>query len=280
MALIDVSGSADALPDVEIRTPFHVTESSFEDVSDGKGPAIVADNQLVVLDIALINGTTGENLVSTPYDGDLSRVFPLTTWLDTFPGLDGALDCAAAGSRVVVALSPDDIDDETSTSVGLDENDSAIAVIDVRKVYLASADGAPQFHGGTGLPTVVRAADGRPGIIVPDADAPSDLIVQTLLRGDGPEVTGEKPVRVHYTGVTWDERAVFTSTWDAEPESITLDAIPGFSDALQGQRVGSQVLVVVPADQAYGAEGAGPIPPDATLVFVVDILGIDPATTP
>ena len=62
---------------------------------------------------------------------------------------------------------------------------------------------------------------------------------------------------------------------------MTLDGVvPGFAEALEGQTVGSQVLVVIPPELAYGEEGAGSIPANATLVFVIDILGIDTPATP
>ena len=49
----------------------------------------------------------------------------------------------------------------------------------------------------------------------------------------------------------------------------------GFAEALEGKTVGSQVLAVIPPDQGYGDQGSGAVPGDATLVFVIDILGID-----
>ena len=52
-------------------------------------------------------------------------------------------------------------------------------------------------------------------------------------------------------------------------------AVPGFAQALEGQTVGSQIHAVIPPELGYGAEGSGTIPGDATLVFVIDILGID-----
>ena len=55
------------------------------------------------------------------------------------------------------------------------------------------------------MPTVVRAADGTPGIIVPDGTPPDEVVVEVLKKGDGEVVTGDAPVRVHYTGVTYDE---------------------------------------------------------------------------
>ena len=124
----------------------------------------------------------------------------------------------------------------------------------------------------------MRAPDGRPGIIVPDGAPPKDLVVQTIKKGDGENVTGDVPVRVHYTGVLWDDKTVFDTTWDGDPKSITLDAVvPGFATALKGQTVGSQVMVVVPPDQGYGKTEQASVPADSTLVFVIDILGLDAA---
>jgi peptidylprolyl isomerase len=83
-------------------------------------------------------------------------------------------------------------------------------------------------------------------------------------------------VRVHYTGVVWGEDEPFDSTWDGEPASLTLDAVvPGFAKALEGQTVGSQVLVVVPPAEGYRDQAQAGIPAGSTLVFVIDILGLD-----
>jgi len=78
--------------------------------------------------------------------------------------------------------------------------------------------------------------------------------------------------------VLWEDGSVFDSSWDRpEPAIFGLDqVIQGWSMGLAGQTVGSQVLLVIPADLAYGEMGSEPdIPPDAPLVFVVDILATD-----
>ncbi|KAA9110619.1 FKBP-type peptidyl-prolyl cis-trans isomerase [Microbacterium rhizomatis] len=276
---VTVSGTPDAAPDVSINTPFHVDTTAVEDVVTGTGTAIVDDEQLVVLDITVFSGVTGEKLISTPYDGDLSRVFPVSEWVKSFPSFADALHCATEGSRIVVGLAPGDIEPQIMTStLALNESDSAVAVIDVRKAFLTKADGADQYNDALGMPTVVRAPDGRPGIIVPDATPPSDLVVQTIKKGDGAEVTGDVPVRIAYTGVTWAGRKVFDTTWGGEPPSVTLSTlVPGLAEGLKGQTVGSQVLVVVPPDQGYGSTQKGSVPPGSTLVYVVDILGLDQA---
>lgn len=276
LAGVTVSGETGQAPDVDVYTPFRVTEPAFEDVEVGTGTPITDDSQLIAMDISIFSGATGENLVETNYDGDLSRVSPVSRWYEVIPGFEDVLTCAAEGSRIVVALPPGSVEESTAASLELGADDSAVAVIDIGKVYLPRAEGAPQFNVGNGLPTVVRAPDGRPGVIIPDAAPPADLVVQTLIKGSGEKVTGDAPVRVHYTGLTWADRTVFETTWDAEPKSIDLDTmIPGFSEALIGQTVGSQVMIVIPPDQAYGDTAQGPIPADSTLVFVVDILGID-----
>ncbi|BDV30520.1 FKBP-type peptidyl-prolyl cis-trans isomerase [Microbacterium terricola] len=275
---VTVSGTADAAPDVEVYSPFRTDQTEFEDVITGDGTAITSDAQLVVFDLTIIGGADGRTLVASAYDGDLSQVASLERWGQLVPGFSDALTCATEGSRVVIGLAPGDVETETAVSLGLAEDDSAVAVVDVRKVYLPHADGANQFNSGSGLPTVVRAPDGRPGIIVPDADAPTELVVQTLKKGDGEEVTGDRPVRVHYTGVTWADRTVFDSTWDTTPASLTLDGVvPGMATALEGATVGSQLLIVIPPGEGYGDAAQGSIPANSTLVFVVDILGLDQA---
>ena len=278
--LVTVSGEAGTEPDVSVRTPFHVDSTSFADLEVGSGPALSAANQAVVLDLQVISGETGEVAYSSPYDGDLSRVASTSAWAQSVPGFESALQCATEGSRIVVALEPGGIEAQSAESLGLTEGESAVAVVDVQKVYLPQAQGSLVYNDALGLPTVVRAPDGRPGIIVPSAAAPKELVVQTLIKGEGAEVTGELPVRMHYTGVTWADHEVFDSSWDDQPASLSLDAVvPGFGQAVEGATVGSQLLVVIPPDLGYGDTAQGPIPAGSTLVFVIDILGLDQAPT-
>lgn len=274
--VVDVSGTGSGEPTVEVRTPFHVRETSTKVLEHGEGTQIVADNQLLALDITISGGATGEQVIATPYSGDLSRVFALSEWTQGFPGLAEALQCATEGSRLVVGLAPDDLAEGAAQSLGLEADESAVAVVDVRKVYLAKADGADQFNESHGLPTVVRAPDGRPGVIVPDATAPQDVVVQTLKRGDGPEVTDDVTARAHFTGVVWDTGEVFDTTWDEQPREVSEQTLPpAVIEALQGQTVGSQILVVLPPSEGFGDEQQGAVPGGSTLVYVVDLVGID-----
>ncbi|MDZ8276096.1 FKBP-type peptidyl-prolyl cis-trans isomerase [Microbacterium aquimaris] len=278
-SLVTVEGGTVAEPRVDVYTPFHVDEVLVDHLTDGDGPELSTDSQLLVMDYAFYAGDSGELFATTAYDGDLSNVFSMENIVSALPGLSEALLCAQAGSRVVVGLPADGINPDYAAQAGLAEDESMLAVVDVRKVYLPQAEGELRYNSSLGMPTVVRAPDGRPGVIIPDATAPEDLVVQTLIEGDGDVVEPGDTVRVQYTGLTWAEREVFDTTWDASPAALSLDqVVPGFAAALEGQTVGSQVLAVIPPDQGYGDQASGSIPAGSTLVFVIDILGVDEAS--
>lgn len=278
--LVDVTDTeVGTKPAVALSAPVHVDGLAARDAVTGDGRAITSDAQDVVFDLTVLDGSSGAPIAASGYTGTLSEVYPLDSWEATFPGLVDALHCATEGSRVVMALGPDDVTADTRARFGMTEDATTVVVLDLQKVYLAAADGADQFNDRPGMPSVVLAPDGRPGIVIPDNAPPSDLAVEVLKKGDGPEVTGDVPVRVHYTGVTWADEKVFDSTWGRGAQPMELDStVPGFADALRGQTVGSQILVVIPPDQGYGDTAQGAIPANSMLVFVVDILGLDAAS--
>lgn len=289
MSLVGVSGDLASAPQLDVRTPFVAENDAYADVERGGGMAITHLDQPGVLDISLFDGETGSKLLGTAYDGDLSSFSAISGWTQQFPAFGDALLCATEGSRIAVAISQDGIAEDARAyyaQAGLPAEGSLVAVIDVRKVLPRAASGQVQFNAGLGLPSVVRTPDGVPGIIVPDADAPKDVVVQTLIKGDGPALGADEAAVVHYTGVTWAEREVFDSTWQAQegmpPSPIAVlqdEVVPGFAKAFEGQTIGSQVMVVVPPDQGYGEEERTGIPANSTLVFVIDILGAVPADT-
>lgn len=270
-AQFDISGELGSKPSVSFDTPFHVDDAETWETIQGSGTPITSEDQLVALDVALYDGTTGRELVSTPFDGDPSRLFTITDWSATFPDFAGLMDCAAEGSRVVLALPHDALAPQTADALGMAEGDAVLAVVDVSTVFLARATGTTVFNDAHNLPTVVRAPNGQPGIIVPDAPAPTELVVQTLIRGEGPALTDQDAVRVNYTSVPFEVAGdVRDSTWGSAPASVVVgtDQTPGFTEALTGQTVGSQVLLVVPADESGS---------DQAVVYVIDILGVDTA---
>lgn len=128
-----------------------------------------------------------------------------------------------------------------------------------------------------GFPTISLAANGAPEITQLDEPAPADFKLSTTIKGEGQVVTLSDLVTVHYSGWVWGGD-LFDSSWTrGEPAQFSLlQVIPGFTKALEGKTVGSQVIAVIPPAEGYGDQGAGSIPPNSTLIFVVDILAATP----
>lgn len=113
-----------------------------------------------------------------------------------------------------------------------------------------------------------------------------DLVKTDVKVGDGAEATAGKMVSVHYTGWLYDEAAAdkhgkkFDSSRDrGQPFQFPLgggQVIKGWDQGVQGMKIGGQRTLVIPAEMGYGARGAGGvIPPNATLVFDVELLGVN-----
>lgn len=279
--LATITGDVGAQPEVELFTPIGAEESAFGDVVVGEGLTLTSPTQSAVIEFSLFSGKTGEKIAGTAYDEEQAQLVSIDYWAQRVPAFGASLECVTAGSRVLSVISPEDFGAQNLSGFGLEEDEPVVAIFDVTKAFPSKADGEPQYNDAAGMPTVVRAPDGRPGIIVPDSAAPTDLEVQTLLKGDGEKIADGDKVLVNYTGVTWDEKTVFDSSWDRTPATFDLASlIPGFTQGLVGQTVGSQVLIVIPPELGYGEAGSGAVPANATLVFVVDILGINPPSAP
>jgi peptidylprolyl isomerase len=184
---------------------------------------------------------------------------------------------AKEGSRVVAIFPPKDAHDGRGVeSLGIGANDSFVFIFDLSRVYLEKAEGsavAPE----AGLPAVVTTPEGIPGITIPNTEAPADLRIAQLIKGAGETVQSGDNVTMHYSGFLWANGSKFDSSWDkGTPAQFVVaqgQLIDGFLSAVVGQQVGSRVVVVIPPALGYGEQGSATIPPNSTLVFVIDILG-------
>ena len=114
----------------------------------------------------------------------------------------------------------------------------------------------------------------------------TELIKKDIKVGTGAEAVAGKQVTVHYTGWLYDEKAPdhkgakFDSSRDrGEPFVFGLGqgmVIKGWDEGVAGMKVGGQRTLIIPPQLGYGARGAGGvIPPNATLVFDVELLGVN-----
>jgi FKBP-type peptidyl-prolyl cis-trans isomerase len=106
---------------------------------------------------------------------------------------------------------------------------------------------------------------------------PNGLKYVELKVGDGALAESGKNVSVHYTGWLVDGTKFDSSVDRNEPFNFRLGTgavIRGWDEGVKGMRVGGKRKLTIPADLGYGAQGAGPIPPNATLVFDVELLGV------
>jgi len=107
---------------------------------------------------------------------------------------------------------------------------------------------------------------------------PSGLIIEDLVMGDGSEACVGQNVSVHYTGWLTDGTKFDSSKDRDEPFEFDLgqrSVIAGWDEGVQGMKIGGTRKLTIPPQLGYGARGAGGvIPPNATLVFEVDLLGI------
>jgi len=265
---------ATAQPGSSVKPPLAgIKSAQTKIVSEGNGPAFTGD-ELVTIDFAVFSSTTGKQLAANKFDGtdSASQIFDsknAKVYCDALTGVK-------QGSVVAFALPASDGDPEGS-----------LFVLNLRKVYLPHANGSTNPP-EAGFPQVVLTPKtGQPALVQPNFNKPAEFKRSTLITGKGEAIKKGDSVTLHYVGWVWSDTIgdPFDSSWVSKgvqipvsPATLTIgegSVIPGFVKALEGITVGSQVIAVIPPAEGYGAQGQGSIPPNSTLIFVVDVLGIN-----
>jgi peptidylprolyl isomerase len=275
LAAVVSEGSIGTAPTLTFDQPFSITAPVARLDVEGTGDVITEENTLAVNYVA-ISGDDGSVLYST-WDDGATQDIPIGDE-SLLQVLRDVLVDQRVGVRILFA---------TPATEATDSSDAQPAAI--YGLEVVSARTVPTRAEGeaveppAGLPVVTLADDGEPSIEIPaDATEPTELVAQTLIKGSGAVVESGQTITVQYTGWLWDGTA-FDSSWGSGSTLQTAigsgSVIEGWDQGLVGQTVGSQVLLVVPSDLGYGADGSGDtIPPDSTLIFVVDILEATPGT--
>lgn len=116
----------------------------------------------------------------------------------------------------------------------------------------------------------------KPVVKVPSGPPPTHLVIKDLIKGHGAAAATGKTVTVNYVGLLYKNGTEFDSSWSRHQTfSAPLtngSVIAGWVKGIPGMKVGGRRELIIPASLAYGKSGTNGIPPNSTLIFVVDLL--------
>jgi FKBP-type peptidyl-prolyl cis-trans isomerase len=130
-----------------------------------------------------------------------------------------------------------------------------------------------------GVPACKKAKEANPVSSSQPINASTGLMIEEVQVGTGDVASKGKVVSVHYTGRLTDGTKFDSSLDRGRPIEFALGTgrvIKGWDQGIDGMKVGGKRKLTIPPDLAYGARGTpgGPIPPNATLVFDVELVGV------
>lgn len=259
-ASVNVSGEVGEAPTVDFDAPLELTSAERAVVIEGDGTQI-ANGDYVTYALAVYDAASGEELQAGGYDEE-TPIPPTPITIGSGP--DAYFGCATEGSRIVV------------TTPESQQGGALVYVLDVLGVTPA-AEWCAATEPGDVFPTVEYDADGVPTITIPDGDAPDGVQLEVLEEGDGATVQEGDTVTVNYTGVKWSDGSTFDSSYErGEPATFqTTGVVAGFKRALEGQTVGSKILVSMSPACGYGEAGSSDNElAGETLVFALEIIEV------
>ncbi len=249
-------------------------------VIEGDGPAL-EDGGAVKVQVLLAKGTDGTTVQSSYASGGAAETLQLTsvpTWIQD------ALSGVKVGSRVVLVAPVSTVNNgQAADQIGLKADDDLVFVFDL----VEAAD--PVLTGPEGKD--VEPPSDAPKIVEQDGkistldfsgagDPPSTFEVIPLVEGEGDAVKEGDNIQVNYIGQVWGSDKAFSNSYaEGQPASFQLTypgLIKGWLKGLEGQKIGSRVMLVIPPEDGYGKKGNPQIDVSGkdTLVFVIDLLGV------
>lgn len=271
---ITVTGKPLKQPTVKVKTPFAIDKTRVEVLDQGTGYKALADGS-VTIHYYGVDGRTGKT-----FDESYSRGTPATFSLaQVIAGFKDGLTGQRAGSRVLIAMPGKDGYDAAggNSSAGIEVGDTLIFVVDILAVSVNQPEGKV-LTPPSGLPKVTGSAADKPTVTIPSGSAPTKMSSTVLIEGTGPKVSKSETITARYVGYSWKTGKLIDDGF-ATPTSGTLgNLIPGWNTGLEGKRVGSRVLLVLPPADGF-PEGSNnpPVQAGDTVVYVVDLLFAQPA---
>ncbi|MGO1928146.1 MAG: FKBP-type peptidyl-prolyl cis-trans isomerase [Microbacterium gubbeenense] len=263
---VKVSGEFGEEAEVSFDAPLELTEIERKVLTEGSGDKLEA-GEYITYAATVYDAETGEYVGSEGYDDQTA--LPAGVQANNIFGM--ALGCATPGTRVAFTFPGQTAQDGTTMS-------SQVYVLDFLARAETKARGEAQ-DAPEGVPGVELSEDGEPTVTIPDdLEVPKETEVTTLIEGDGETVAEGDSVFLQYKGVKASDGEEFDSSWSrGTPTALPATAGPGgvvegFAKAMIGQKVGSQVIAVIPRAEGYGPTEGHELQ-EEDLIFVVDILG-------
>jgi FKBP-type peptidyl-prolyl cis-trans isomerase len=291
---VKVSGDVTKQATASFPTPLVVKAGGTQrTVTDTGHGAPVQQGDQVDFEYTVFDGKTGQTLGTSGFGANGSTTpragAVLMNGTTKTTSLVRALVCATSGERfTLVTTAADSFGAGTLKSNDVADSDTLVISVEVIDHFLGKANGVnllPQ----DGMPNVITAVDGTPGLVIQELDEPKTLRIATIKAGSGPVVTKGSTVHVKYSGWVWPTAGGKLGVpWDAQTWTnnqavdFTVSSTanggslpPGLYQALVGAKVGSQVLVVFPPKDGFpsGSEPTGVTAKD-TVIMVVDVLGV------
>ena len=153
---------------------------------------------------------------------------------------------------------------------------STFSGFDLAHATKTSGTKKPSVASATKMPTVTSPAGVAPVISKPSGTPPGTLLYKDIVVGKGATAGTQSTISSQYVLMLWKSGSIISNTWSSTgPQTFSLNqVIAGWRKGIAGMKIGGRRLLVIPPALGYGATGKGPIGPDETLVFVVDLLGV------
>lgn len=279
---LTVSGKFGAEPQLKVDPAVTADQPVTQVISAGDGNPVKAGKK-AMFNVFLAKGADGKKIYS-----DLDQGTPMQKRMQDdqfFKVLIEAMIGKPRGSRLAVAATVKDVwGAAAAPQLKLKATDTVVFVIDVLSVEPTEVTDGPEGEKQTApatAPAVQEAGGKVTGIDFTKAPrkAPAKLQVIPLVDGTGAEAKSGRLVTFNYYGAVWGAKKAFDSSFSRgtpEPFGVGVNGlIPAWDKTIPGLKVGSRVLIIAPPADAYGARGQQGIPANSTLVFVVDVLGVD-----
>jgi peptidylprolyl isomerase len=268
---VTVAGDAGKAPTVTAGTEAaNVSQLTVCDLTVGSGDAVAAGGSVTAQYVG-VGAASGKKFDSS-WDRGQPATFALTDviagWQKGLPGMK------LGGRRLLVIPGAQAYGANPPSGSGIAANEALVFVVDL--VPTPEPTVGPHVTGTAGV-TVTGAAGSKPTVTVSSETAKvTQLTVSDITEGTGAAVAPGATVTAQYVGVGGITGKQFDASWDhGQPAQFALSqVISGWQNGLPGMKVGGRRLLVIPADQAYGANppsGSG-IKANEPLVFVVDIV--------